>query len=96
MRRLGSVGFAWLIALLLLATPLMTAAPISVSAQTEEATPVVEEQPAVDDGDSGRLALTRATEPRRSADGEKPTPFDGIPDRRAHRGRECDSGGHGH
>jgi L,D-transpeptidase-like protein len=46
MRRLGSVGFAWLIAFVLFATPLMTAAPISVSAQTEEATPIAEEPPA--------------------------------------------------
>jgi lipoprotein-anchoring transpeptidase ErfK/SrfK len=45
MRRLGSVSFAWLIALLLVATPLMTLTPGSVAAQTADGTPVANESP---------------------------------------------------
>ena len=57
MRRLGSVGFAWLIVLLLLATPLMSVAPTSVAAQTEEGTPISGELP------SGETPVDEPTEP---------------------------------
>ena len=79
MRRLGSVGFAWLIALLLLATPLMTAAPISVSAQTEEATPVVEEQPTVDEATPDVSPSPEATEPTVDLPTAEASPVDGTP-----------------
>jgi lipoprotein-anchoring transpeptidase ErfK/SrfK len=45
MRRLVPVGLAWLIALILVATPLMSAAPLIASAQTEEGTPAAVESP---------------------------------------------------
>ena len=48
MCRLGSVGFAWLIALLLVVTPLTTMAPIGVSAQTEDGTPISSPEPSID------------------------------------------------
>lgn len=62
MRRLGSVGFAWLIALLLVATPLMTAGPVSVVAQAGDGTPIAEESP-TDEQPSGELTPTPAESP---------------------------------
>src|SRR6476620_2636830 len=79
MRRLGSVGFAWLIALLLLATPLMTAAPISVSAQTEEATPVVEEQPTVYEATTDVSPSPEATVSTVDLPTAEASPVDGTP-----------------
>src|SRR5689334_13812417 len=79
MRRLGSVGFAWLIAFVLFATPLMTAAPISVSAQTEEATPVAEEQLPVDQATPDVTPSPEATEPTVDLPTEEASPVDGTP-----------------
>jgi hypothetical protein len=67
MRRLVTVGFAWLIALVLVATPMMTAPLSSVSAQTGVGTPIADDptsdETAVDDPSEEASPTPEVTEP---------------------------------